>query len=81
MALMDNKKYDLTNKTGHELPNLCFVAILVTRQDKRSESYRFCVILYELLTKTKQRYIFLLTQRRVSSYLLFNLIFIGVFAR
>jgi hypothetical protein len=42
MASCDEKTQILTNKTGHELPNLCFAAIIVTRQNNAFESARFC---------------------------------------
>jgi hypothetical protein len=45
MASRYEKTQKLTNKTGRELPNLCFAAIIVTGKIDAFESTRFCACL------------------------------------
>jgi hypothetical protein len=55
------KTQNSTNKTGRDLTNLCFAAILAMLWNSAFDSTRFCAGLQGHLIKTKQRYIFLLT--------------------
>jgi hypothetical protein len=64
------KNGNMTNKTDHLLANLCFAAIVPVMKNGDLGSCWFYVCFRSFLAKTKQRYIFLLTQLGVSSYLL-----------
>ena len=64
------KNDNMTNKTDHLLANLCFVAIVAVMKNGDLGSSWFYACFRSVLAKTKQRYIFLLTQLGVSSYLL-----------
>jgi hypothetical protein len=68
------------NKTARLLPNLCFAAIIVSPSEWSYGRCGFYVHLTSDITKTKQRYIFLLTQAEDSSYLLVQPLYLWGFS-
>jgi hypothetical protein len=64
------KNAEMTNKTNHLLANLCFADIVSVVKNGGLGRCWFYVFFESVIAKTKQRYIFLLTQLGDSSYLL-----------